>query len=60
VASAPDRGLSGQILNRATFMGALRVNGKDFLGGILENQNPLAAHRDDDKMLLLQFRQFLA
>ena len=41
-------------------MGAFRVNSQDFQGGVLENQNPLAAHRDNDKMVLLQFGQFFS
>jgi len=40
-------------------MGTLRVNGQDFLSGILENQDPLAADRYDHKMVLVQLRQFL-
>src|ERR1043166_8026700 len=60
MASAPDDRLARQILDRATFMSACGVKGQQLLCGVLKNQDSLAAHWHDDKMLLLQLRHFVS
>jgi hypothetical protein len=58
VAGAPNDGLPRQKRDRASFMRALRAERVQFIAG-LQNQYALPAHRNDDKLVLLQFGRFI-
>ena len=60
VARAPDDGLARLISHGAALMRALGAKGEELLIGSLQNDHPLAAHRDDDELFLLQLACFFA
>ncbi len=56
---APNHGLPGQKRNGAPFMRALRAERMQLIAG-LQNQHALPAHWSDDKLVLLEFGDFIA
>lgn len=58
VTRAPDHGLPGEIGHGTAFMRALGANGVELILR-LEDNDALAADRDDNKFVLLKFPDFL-
>jgi hypothetical protein len=56
---APNYGLAWQKRNGASFVRALRAERVQLIGG-LQNYYALPAHRNDNKLVLLQFGRFIA
>lgn len=59
VTGAPENRLRRLIRDRATLVGALGAESVQLILR-LQNDHPLAAHRDDDEFILLKFRCFIS
>jgi len=59
MAGTPNYGLPRQKRDRAPFVGALCAERVQLIAS-LQNQHALPAHRNDDKLILLQFGRFIA
>lgn len=56
---APNHRLAGQKRDRASFVRALRTEGMQLIAG-LQHQYALPAYRNDNELILLQLRSFIA